>query len=263
MPEPQEFQIVTLTTDFGYDDPYVAELKASIYTKAKEVHFVDISHAIQTYDIVKAAFFVSNVYDRFPKGTIHIIAVHNHYSRNNRILVIQRFGHYFVAPDNGVMSLIFNDLKIGEIYTVDEAALALSSIEGVMSHMVGYVKHRLPIDEIGPRVDRINKKLQLEAVITDDQIRATIIHIDHYENVIINVNRKKFEDVRKGRNFELYYKQNDPIDHLSRKYADAPVGEVLCRFNSDDYLEIAINMGKASSMLNLHRNETVQINFYE
>lgn len=255
-------QVVTLTTDFGNQDYYVAELKGALLSIAGQVELVDVSHSISSYDIVQASFYVQNIYNKFPLGTIHIVAVHHYYSRKNRILVFKRDGHFFVAPDNGVASLLFEDLKIGEIFTIDESELQFDTIVDIYAHVVGYIKHNLPVEEIGPRVDSINKKLQLEPVITDNQIRATIMHVDHYDNVIVNLKKEEFEQIRNGRKFELYYKQNEPIDHISRMYSDVVVGEVLCMFNSDGYLEIAINMGKASSMLNLFRNETIQINFY-
>lgn len=262
MSEGSDMQVVTITTDFGNKDYYVAELKGALLTKAGKVEIVDVSHSVPSYDIVQAAFFVENIFRKFPIGTIHIIAVHHYYARKNRLLVFKREGHFFVAPDNGVASLLFEDLKIGEIYTIDETELKFETMIDIYAHVVGYIKHNLPIEDIGLKVDRINKKLQLEAVVTDNQIRATIMHVDHYDNVIINLKKEKFESIRNGRKFELYYKQNEPIDHISRTYSDVTVGEVLCMFNSDGYLEIAINMGKASSMLNLLRNETIQINFY-
>lgn len=262
MVEDQDTQFITLTTDYGLQDYYVAELKASILNKAKAVTFLDISHSIPTYDITKAAYYVENVYGKMPTGTIHIISVHNHYARKNRILVLKRNGQYFVAPDNGLLSLIFDDLQTGEIFMIDGQQLGLSSLSSIYAHVAGYLKHRLPLNEIGPVVNHINKKLKIEAVVTSSQVRATIIHVDHYDNVIINLTREKFEDIRAGRKFELYYKQNEPIDYICRSYSDVSVGEVLLLFNSESYLELAINMGRASSMLNLNVNETVQINFY-
>lgn len=262
MNEIPEKQLVTLTTDYGLEDYYVVELKASILQKAKAVQFFDVSHFIPSYDITKAAYFVENVYRKFPAGTIHIISVHNHYARKNRVLILKRNGHFFVAPDNGVLSLIFDDLLIGELYTVDDKQLNLDSLSEKFAHIVGYLKHRLPLNEIGPQVEQVNKKLKIEAVVTSSQVRATIIHVDHYDNVIINLTKEKFEQIRAGRKFELYYKQNEPIDYIYRSYSDVAVGEVLLLFNSEDYLELAINMGRASSMFNLNVNETVQINFY-
>ncbi|MBK9042190.1 MAG: SAM-dependent chlorinase/fluorinase [Saprospiraceae bacterium] len=97
---------------------------------------------------------------------------------------------------------------------------------------------------------------------TNSQIRATIIYVDHYDNVIINLRKEDFEKIRQDRKFEIYYKQHDPINYLSRNYGDVAIGDPVAFFNSSGYLELAINMGKASSVFNLHRNENIQINFY-
>lgn len=254
--------IVTLTTDFGLKDYYVAELKANILDKAKEVLFVDVSHLVEAHDIVQAAYIVGNVYYKFPKGSIHLIGVNIHYQKHSRYIVMKYKGHYFVAPDNGVLSLFIDDIQGSEVFEIDTSKLKQHDIGGIYAHIVGYLKHGLPLGEIGPKVLDVNRRLHLQAVVTPDQIRATIIHIDHYENVVINVTEEQFKQIGKFRDFKLFYRQNDPIDHLSRHYSDVAVGEVLCLFNSAGYLEIAINMGKASSLLNLQKNETVQINFF-
>lgn len=255
-------QIVSLTTDFGIRDYYVAELKASILSKARDIQFVDVSHHIQPYDIVEAAHFVGNVYPSFPENSIHIIAVDIYYQKEIKYCIMHHQGHYFVAPDNGVLSLLFPELEALDVYEVDIRDLAHSSTASVYAHIVGFIHHNLPIDEIGSKMTSVNRKLQIQPVVTSSQIRATIMHVDHYENVIVNVKKEQFDKVGKHRNFQLYYKQNEPIDIMSRRYSDVPVGDVLCRFNSAGYLEIAINMGKASSMLNLYKNETIQINFF-
>ena len=80
--------------------------------------------------------------------------------------------------------------------------------------------------------------------------------------MIINLRKEDFEKIRQDRNFEIYYKQHDPINYLSRNYGDVAIGDAVAFFNSSGYLELAINMGKASSVFNLHRNENIQINFY-
>ena len=89
-----------------------------------------------------------------------------------------------------------------------------------------------------------------------------MIYIDNYENAIVNIDRTLFEKVGRNRPFSLYFKRNDPITRLSEDYSDVPVGETLCLFNPSAYLVIAINMGKASSMLGLKVEDTVQIDFH-
>lgn len=253
--------IVSITTDFGLQDYYVAELKANIFQKSPGVRIVDVSHSIDSHDIVQASHFVDNVFRSFPQGSIHCVAVYNYYDRNSVFVTFEREGHFFIGPDNGVFSLIFEDLKPSEVYEIDHKLIGISSIAEILGWSVRYINQRNKLSEIGPQKESINQKMGIKPVVTGSQIRATIIHIDHYENVVINLKKEQFEKLRAGRNFQLYYKQTDPITEISDNYGDVAITDVMCSFNSSGYMQIGINMGKASSMLNLNKNETIQINF--
>ncbi len=255
-------QIVSLTTDYGTKDFYVAELKASILSSKDDFSIVDISHETDRYDIVQAAFYVSNAMKSFPVGSIHIIAVNCNYRRKSEYICLSMNGHFFIGPNNGVFSLIFDDIDSEKVFLITSPNPENTSVNAVFAHATAYLGHGLPIEEIGPPVVNFNKKLVIQPVITSNQIRATIIHIDHFENVIVNLKKDHFEKVRNGRSFALYYKQNDPITFFSKDYGDVSIGDPLAFFNSSGYLEIAMNMDKASSMLNLFKNEMIQINFY-
>jgi len=255
--------IVSITTDFGLQDYYVAELKAHILKRVTDIHLVDVSHSIDSHDIVQAAHFLDNVFRSFLVGSIHLVAVYNYYDKNSHFILIKREGHYFVGPDNGVFSLIFEDLKPEEAVRLDHEEITNKSLAEIFSWAVGNIIAGQEMNQIGSEVESINQKMGIKPVVTRSQIRATIIHIDHYENVIINLKRDQFEKVRRGRDFQLYYKQTDPVTRISEVYADVPITDVMCLFNSAGYMEIGINMGKASSMLNLNKNETIQINFID
>lgn len=256
-------QIVSITTDFGLQDYYVAELKAHIYQRSEDLQIVDVSHSIDSHDIVQAAHFIDNVFRTFPIGSIHCVAVYNYYSRQSRFIAFEKEGHFFIGPDNGVFSLIFEDLRAEQTFEIDHKLLGLESIGQIVGWTVGYISKGNPINEIGQPSTEINQKMGIKPVVTSSQIRATIIHIDHYENVVINLKKEQFEKLRAGREFQLYYKQTDPIRHISETYGDVAITDVMCLFNSAGYMQIGINMGKASSMLNLNKNETIQINFID
>lgn len=254
--------IVSLTTDFGIKDHYVAILKASILSRYQEVTFVDISHAVDSHDIVQGAFYLSNSYKHFPENAIHVAAVYNYYQSDFRLLVFKKEGQYFIGPDNGIFSLMFEDFTSTQVHEVNMQSLPPDqSLHQILAHVVACISHGLGLEEIGPAAENLKRKMGIQPVVTKNQIRATIIHIDHFENVVINLSQEQFEKVRQGREFEMYYKQHDPITMISKSYGSVDIGDVLCIFNSSGYLEISLNMGKASSMLGLHKNETVQINF--
>ena len=255
--------IVSITTDFGLQDYYVAELKAQIYHRSPDVRIVDVSHSIDSHDIVQAAHFVENVFRSFPKRSIHCVAVYNYYQKHSSFIAFEREGHYFIGPDNGVFSLMFEDLNPTDVFEIDHKLLGLDSIAKTIGWATSYLVKRNPIDEIGIQRTEINQKMGIKPVVVGSQIRATIIHIDHYKNVVINLKKDKFDKIRKGRDFQIYYKQKDPITQISENYGDVAITDVMCSFNTAGYLQIGINMGKASTMLNLNKNETIQINFLD
>ena len=99
--------IITLTTDFGWQDYNVGIIKGCILSTGFPVVFADLTHDIENYNIVQASYTLKNTYTNFPKGTIHLISVHNFYKKQPRFLVVYQDGHYFVGPDNGIFSLMF------------------------------------------------------------------------------------------------------------------------------------------------------------
>lgn len=251
--------IITLTTDFGSQDYYVPVLKGAMLSRHSALNFVDISNNIKNHDIVQAAFTLRNAWHHFPKGSIHIVSINNFGGERNRFLVIPYKGHFFIGPDNGIFSLIF-DVLPHTVYEIPFHGLNFQHVKEAIADALEVIISGKPLIEMWSLVDDMVQRITLQPVIAPAQIRGSVIHIDNYDNVILNVTRPLFEKVGRGRPFELYFKRHDPITQLSLHYNDVPVGEVLCLFNSD-YLEISINMGKAAEMLGLKIEDTVQIDF--
>lgn len=255
-------QLVSLTTDYGTKDYYVAELKASILSRKDDFNIIDISHDIDRFDIEQAAFFLTNTIPAFQDTSIHIVAVNCNYKRKSEYICFEKNGHYFIGPNNGIFSLVFDDIDESKVYVIDHPIGTNKSVNMIFSHAAAYIGHGLPIEEIGSVVGEFTKRLIIKPVVTSNQIRASIIHIDHFENVIINIKKDVFEKARNNRRFELYYNPHDPITFISDDYGDVSIGDPVAFFNSSGYLEIALNLDKASSMLNLLKTETIQINFF-
>ena len=115
-------QIVSLTTDYGSKDYYVAELKASLLNAKNDFTFIDISHDIDRFDIVQAAFYLNNTISSFAPGTIHIVAVNCINKRKSEYICFEKDGHYFIGPNNGVFSLVFNHIDEKQVFTNTPAA---------------------------------------------------------------------------------------------------------------------------------------------
>ena len=251
-------QIVTLTTDFGLQDHYTAVLKGSILCQNPALNIVDISHNIKSFDIVQAAYIFKNAWNNFPKGTIHVICIGESFSPKQSYILLNYKEHFFIGPDNGIFSMVF-EKQPKEIIALPEKS---SYSETIYANAVGHISKGVPLSELGKPINAYVKRISLQAVIGPAQIRGSVIHVDNYENIIINISKALFDQVGLGRPFSLFFKRHDPITKLSTDYQDVEVGAVLCLFNASSYLEIAINMGRASSLLGLKVDDTIQIDFH-
>ena len=252
---------VTFTTDFGKDGHNVAALKGAILSGKPDCHFINISNEIYNYDIEHGAYVLENSYSFFPPNTIHLLLVNLFYAKKVRMLLLKKNDNYFIAPDNGVLSLLFEDLEIEEVWYLEYGNTAGDFYDVVASFISGLEEEK-PFDELFLKATNITKKISLRPVFSGDSIRATVIFIDRFGNAIINIKKDYFENAAKGRNFRLYYSPKDYLDKIHKKYSDVPFGDELCLFNSAGYLEIAINMDSAGNRLGLHKNFTVRIVFY-
>lgn len=254
--------IITLTTDFGLSDYYVGVIKGAMLCQNPNLNIIDISHNVKTYDIVQASFITKNTYRAFPKGTVHIVSVNNFINTLKSFIVIRHKGHFFIGPDNGLFSLVFED-KPTEVYRLtDTDESRYFPLKDIFANAVRHITSDQPFEEIGQKVFQIQERITLQPVVSKSQIRGSVIHIDNYENVIVNIPRVLFEQVAEGRKFELFFKRYDPITSICKHYSDVSVGETLCLFNSTGYLEISVNLGKAASLHNLKIDDTIQIDFF-
>ncbi len=254
--------IVTFTSDFGLKDYYAAVIKGAILKQFPELTLIDITHEVEPFNIANGAFITKNVYKEFPDETIHLIAVNNFYSPDdNRFVAVYYDRHYFIAPDNGLLSLVIDPELPYESYELEYIAYTNFPLKEVFSRSVWHLASGRPFQEIGDPIDQLNQKIYLQPVISPNQLKGSIIYIDHFENVIINISKEIFDKVGHGRKFQIFFKRNDPVTAISHHYYDVEVGETVCLFNSSGFLELAINMGKAASMFGLKIEDIVQIDF--
>lgn len=254
--------IVTLTTDLGEQDYYVAAIKGAFLKQRSDLQIVDVTHRIQHYDIVQGAFVLQNAYRHFPEGSVHVIHVNNLNSKEPSYLAFEREGHFFLGPDNGIFSLIF-PLQAIEAVRLKPAGHDPFPLTSLYAEAVGRLLSGSPLKELGEPAGDLLQRIHLQPIVTKTGIRGTVVYIDHYENAIVNVHRDLFEKVAQDRPAEIWFKRHDPIRRIYRHYHEVPVGEVVCFFNSSGLLEIAVNMGKAGSLLGLQVDDTVQIDFVE
>ncbi|MEN8765364.1 MAG: SAM hydrolase/SAM-dependent halogenase family protein [Wenyingzhuangia sp.] len=272
--------IITLTTDFGIKDHFVSAVKGAIFTLLPETRVVDISHQISPFNITETAYILKNAYKNFPKGTIHIIGVDSEMTPDNKHIALQLDDHYFVCPDNGIISMIaseINPTKIVEINIHNRIESSFSVLD-VFVNVACHIARGGTLDVIGRPLDKITKVVELQPqIVSESKIIGSVIYIDNYGNVISNITKELFNRVGKGRSFTLSA-GNYNFKKILNKYSDIvnfsqPInernlaGNKLALFNSGNYLEIALyksnleTVGGASTLLGLGYRSTIGIEF--
>jgi S-adenosyl-L-methionine hydrolase (adenosine-forming) len=251
--------LVTITSDLGTRDFYLAALKGTIISNCGEIAMIDISNAVKQFDIKEAAFLVRNAYKYFPKGTVHVIHV-NANEGKGKLMVAVSDGHYFITFDNGILSLLFDASAAVEIYQVNDELLENSSLlyESAIAKVIDLLlKEYLPKDFGHLTTDTTNYRL-LQAITSNGSIKGTVIYIDHFGNAVVNVTQRVFNQFIGERNFTVMANVAN-TKTISKTYAETEEGEMVCLFNSEGYLEIAVNKGKAESLMGLKVGSSVLV----
>jgi len=274
--------IITLTTDFGTKDHFVGAVKGSIYNELKEAKVIDISHQITPFSITETAYVLKNAYKNFPKGTIHIIGVDSEISVENKPIAILLDGQYFIGCDNGILSLITNEIrpeKMVEI-TIPDPEEYQFAILGKFIKVACHIARGGMLEVIGMQIDSIREIVEIRPFINSEknQILGSVIYIDNFGNVVSNISKSVFSEVGKGRDFEIvarnyrftkvYKRYNEVVDYKIPSDKRQDDGKRLALFNSANFLEIALyrsnlkTVGGASVLLGLKYRDPITVKFF-
>jgi len=258
-------QIITLTSDWNQNDFYVASVKGRILSSCPAVTFVDISHQIQTFNNLQAAFVLKNSLRNFPDGTIHIIAVNSIADKEKPHVVVRALKQFFITCDNGLFGLLLDEepekiIRINSGRNKGSSFVALDVFCKVACDLIKGKK----MEDIGTACTNLNKSIPLLPAIDESLINGSVVYIDSYRNAITNISRELFEKIGKKRPFDIFVQSNHyKINKINSTYNETSAGEILALFNSVDLLEIAINNGNAADLLNLNINSVIRIKFYD
>jgi S-adenosylmethionine hydrolase len=273
--------VITLTSDFGQKDHYLASLKGELHRLLEHPIIVDLSHEIEPFHIAQAAFVVQNSYAHFPEGSIHILCVDDTVSPENKPIVAKLNKHYFVCANNGILSLISPKFKSDEVYEIDIQKVTTGSFSTrvIFAQAAAHLMRGGALSVIGKKTEQINVLLPFTPSVNNDKktIIGKVIYIDNYENVITNISEELFVEIGQGRSFTIQVRNNE-IKQVVRSYAEVirfdidkskrmEGGKELALFNSLGLLELAIyksnpqHTGGASSLFGLQYLDVVSVHF--
>ena len=273
--------IVTLTTDFGHKDYSVSVIKAALLQQIPNLSVIDISHQISPYNPSETAYVLKNSFRAFPEGTIHIIGVESEWTPENIHLAIEFEGHFFIGADNGILSMIIDDLKTTKIVEISIHKTVISSfpVLDVFISVAAHIARKGNLDVIGKPINQIKELTNINPVINleGNQILGSVIYIDNYGNLITNIKKTFFNEVGKTRNFtisarsikfkKIYNGYSEAIDFSLPKNKRNEDGKKLALFNSANHLELAVyksnpkTVGGANSLFGLDYRDPVTVKF--
>ncbi|MFI5196102.1 MAG: S-adenosyl-l-methionine hydroxide adenosyltransferase family protein [Chitinophagales bacterium] len=242
--------VITLLSDLGTRDTTVTVSRAILMRYAPESAIVDISHNVAQYDLQQAAYLLLSAYKNFAQGSIHVLLADVFAGGAPRMLVAEKEGYFFIAPDNGVLPLAFG-AQLENTKLCFEFSKPYSFNEWVNN--AGNVIEALQQGRniIFPPCDIKKAPRVLQPRILPDGVECNILYIDRYENVVLDITKEQFDAMVKGRPFKIQIMRTEEITSVSNNYNDVEKDDPLCRFNSAGFLEIAFNHAPAASSLGL------------
>jgi len=259
--------IVTLTTDFGTNDHFVGAVKGVILDIVPEAAIVDISHAIQAFDVLDGAIAISQTYSYFPTGTVHMVVVDPGVGTTRRPIIASSDGYHFVAPDNGVLSMVYaKEERIHVRHVTSEHYFrqpVSNTFHGrdVFAPIAAYLAKLVDSHKFGDEIeDYVKFAAPKPKPAGDNRLRAVVLKVDRFGNLITNVTPQDAPSLF-GANpapFKIVVGSKEITD-IRSAYAEGAPGEVFGIIGSMGYLEIVANRAAAAQVTGAGKGSEVSI----
>ncbi len=256
---------ITLSSDFGLQDEYVGVMKGVIAKINPSARIIDLSHAIEAHNLLWPNYLIYKNYAFFPKGTIHALVVDPGVGTSRGIIVLKADNHFFVCPDNGLITRIYQKKTVQKIIFSDNPQYWLPRVSNtfhgrdIFAPVAAHLSLGEPLDNLGREVKNITTIPIPVPEIQAGAVRGTIIHIDHFGNLLTNI---EVEHIRKLslQPTEITVKiEGRTINGLQTAYGSVAPGELLAIIGSRQLLEISVNQGSAAVLTKAVLNSSVSL----
>lgn len=261
--------IVTLTTDFGTNDHFVGAVKGVILDIVPEAAIVDITHAIQAYDVLDGAIAISQTYSYFPTGTVHMVVVDPGVGTTRRPIIASSDGYHFVAPDNGVLSMVYaKEERIHVRHVTSDHYFhqpVSSTFHGrdVFAPVAAYLAKMVDSHKFGDEIeDYVKFAAPRPKPVSENRLRAVVLKVDRFGNLITNLTPQDAPNLfgADPAPFKIVV-GNKEITEIHNNYAEGSPGEVFGILGSMGFLEIVANRAPAAQITGAGKGAEVSILF--
>jgi len=257
--------IITLTTDFGLKDPYVAEMKAVILNIDPKATVFDITHEIEKFNIRMGAYVLASASRYFPKGTIHLAVVDPGVGTQRQPILIQTKHSYFVGPNNGVLALAANSQSIEHIYEITNQKLRLPKISStfhgrdIFGPAAAHLAKGTQPEEFGPEIHDIVMPKFAKIIRRKDMLIGEVMHVDGFGNIVTNFGEKEVESMNIGHITNVKLKNVRLKLKFCKTYAEVKPQKPLALIGSHNFLEISINQGSAAEIFKIKSGDKITL----
>jgi S-adenosyl-L-methionine hydrolase (adenosine-forming) len=253
-------RLITLTTDFGTRDGFVAQMKGVILGINPRARLIDVTHDIEPFSVLEGALVLKGISPHFPRGTIHVAVVDPGVGSNRRGIVLCTEEQTYVGPDNGLFSLVVPAGKVCEIREIQNPGYVLPephpTFHGrdIFAPVAAHLSAGKPFEEVGPLVhDPI--RLSIPAVKEHSAgLEGAVIYVDRFGNLTSNIDKAMLTN-----SVGTVCVGNVTIQGLSRYFGEVPEGDAMALINSFGLLEIAVNQRNAAQVLGIGKDEPVRV----
>lgn len=259
--------LISLLTDFGSVDPYVAEMKAIILSICPHARIVDVTHGVDKYDIEMGAFLLAEATPYFPDGTIHLAVVDPGVGSSRRLIVIKTRKAMFVGPDNGLLIPAAQSRGLLGVYEITNRSMMLRDVSStfhgrdVLAPTAAHLACGHLPEECGPEITDYEKFPQGESVVEGKTAVCKILHIDGFGNIVTNLTRPHFNQLHIAQNnkITLTIRGKRLTARLTRTFSDLHKREIGLISGSHGFLEIVCREASAAKRLRIKRGMIVHV----
>jgi S-adenosyl-L-methionine hydrolase (adenosine-forming) len=255
--------VIALLTDFGTRDHYAGTMKGVALGICPDITFVDISHDVPPHDVVAGALELAAAYKYFPGGTIFLVVVDPGVGSARRGIAAEAGEYKFVAPDNGVLTAVFDDHAPKRVVELTERRYARPTVSRTFegrdrfAPAAGWLAKGIELVALGRPAGSFHRLALPHATLEGDRIAGQVLRIDRFGNLITNIDRRTFDRLA-GSPLEIQV-GGRVVSRVVSAYTDAAPGELCALFGSTDHLEIAANGANAAAELDLGRGAPVHV----
>jgi len=259
--------IITLLSDFGLKDPYVAEMKAVILSICPEASIVDISHDIEKFDIRMGAFVLASAAPYFPQSTIHIAVVDPGVGTKRRPIIVETKRAFYVGPDNGLLMLSARKEGVRHVYDISNPHYMLPQVSrtfhgrDIFAPAAAHLAKGHPPSKFGTEIhDYVIPKFA-KPHLRKGRLLGEILYIDGFGNIVTNISVRDLERIGASEDCLLHVKFKDEILdlRLCSAYGQVPAERALAIIGSSDFLEISVSQAGASQIFQVKMGDSISI----